>query len=83
MKTIRISKEVKKELDKFAEGRSINNAMKELLASANVVDNVVECEKEYANIHIDEELLEQLNRCKKCENESHSVTIARLLSDTQ
>ncbi|WP_405297981.1 hypothetical protein [Methanobrevibacter sp.] len=81
MKTIRITKDVKRELDKFADGKSINKAMRELLNSAEIVEDVAECEKEYANIHIDDDLLEKLNRCKKCKNESQSEVIARLLSN--
>lgn len=83
LKTIGIRKKTKKRLDAFADGRSINKAMRELLDSTDVIEDVKECKFEFVNINIDEDIWEKLKRCKIHSKESHSDVIERLLDSQQ
>ena len=83
MSTIQIRKKTKKRLDAFADGRSINKAMRELLKDAEVVDEMKICKFEFANIRIDDDLHQKLKKCKKHSKESYSDVIERLLDSHQ
>ena len=84
MKTIKIKTDVKERLEVFADGESINKAMRRLLESVELVDNVDGVsDASDINIHIDDDLLELLKRCKIVASESHSDTISRLLSEVE
>jgi predicted CopG family antitoxin len=82
MKTIQIRKGVKRRLDTFADGKSINKAMRELLSDVDTVEPV-QCSRraDSINIHMDDDLLVKLRNCKRYSHESHSEVISRLLSD--
>ena len=79
LKTIQIRKETKDRLDAIADGKSYNKLMRELLKDVEVNDDIVQCNYEYSNIHIDEDLLDKLRKCKMHSKESHSDVIERLL----
>lgn len=85
MKTITLRQEVKNELDKYADGRSVNKAVRMLLENAEEQEIMGRCDKKgkFYNIKVDDDLLDKLKRCKKYSNESHSDTIKRLLSECQ
>ena len=77
VKTIKISREVHKQLKKYGDGKTFNETVKELLANA---DDVFE---EYMmgeiNFSVDEELIEQLIDKKVYPTEPYSSVLYRLL----
>ena len=81
MKSVTLKLDVKKKLDAYADGKSTNKAIRELLATAETFDEVEERNKrtKVYNIKIDDDLLEKLHKCKKYSSESHSDVIERLL----
>ena len=80
MKTIKIKKYVKDQLEVFADGESLNKAMRRLLESSDVV-GCVELDESPVNVNIDDDVWEMLKRCKVVTSESHSDTISRLLTE--
>lgn len=80
MKTIKIKKYVKDQLEVFADGESLNKAMRRLLESSDVVE-CVELDESPVNVNIDDDVWEMLKRCKVVTSESHSDTISRLLTE--
>ena len=83
MKSVTLKQTVKDKLDKFANGKSTNKAIRELLESADEFEPTIELNKRQKcyNIKIDDDLLDKLKRCKKYTNESHSDVIERLLDE--
>lgn len=80
MKTIGINPKTKEKLTEFADGLSINKAMRKLLESAEPSETYSQ-KPSYVNIGIDDDLFDKLKKCKKYSSESHSVTIERLLDE--
>ena len=75
---------MKDKLDVFADGKSTNKAIRELLEPIDEFEPIIEQGKQkYYIIKIDDDLLDKLKRCKKYTNESHSDTIERLLDEFQ
>lgn len=85
MKSVTLRQEVKDKLDEFADGKSTNKAIRELLESADEFEPTTDKDKrkKYYNIKIDDDLLDKLKKCKKYTNESHSDVIERLLDEFQ
>ena len=82
MKNIKIRRQVKTELEEFADGKSINKAMRELLENAET-HTQTEYEMSFININFDDDLLDKLKQCKLSPSESHSDTISRLIREHQ
>ena len=80
MTIVQIRKEVKEKLVEYADGKSMNKAVAELVQDAPTYDSGVRHNQEYANIRIDDEVFDRLKRCKEYPNETHSETIIRLLN---
>ena len=81
MKNIKIRLNVKKELDAFGNGLSVNKTMRKLLENAETHEQQEEEPVRTININMDDELLDKLKQCKISPSESHSDTIARLLKE--
>ena len=80
MKTIKIRLDVKRKLDEFSEGKSINKTMRALLEDAETYEHP-NYELKFININMDDDLLVKLKKCKLTPSESHSDTIERLLNE--
>ena len=81
MKTIRIRRDVRERLESFADGKSVNKAMRLLLEDVETGDEQKAVEKvQYININFDDELLPKLRVCKAYPNESYSDVIDRLIT---
>ena len=78
MKTIKISREIEKELRVFADGQSINKAMRRLLQDVEPVDNSLQLDG-FININMDDDLLEMLGHCRIYPDEPYGSVIFRLL----
>ena len=81
MKNIKIKRSVKRELDDFGDGLSVNKTMRKLLENAQTHEQIEELPQQTININMDDELLDKLKQCKLSASESHSDTIARLLKE--
>lgn len=82
MKSVTLRKDVKDKLDVFADGLSVNKAVRKLLENADTYDKAdAVVSQEYYNIKIDDDLLIKLKNCKLVNSESHSDTINRLLDE--
>ena len=82
MKNIKIKRSVKRELDEFGGGLSVNKTMRKLLENAQTHEQIDERLSDHTiNINMDDELLDKLKQCKLSTSESHSDTIARLLKE--
>ena len=81
MSTIQIRKETKEKLSKYADGRSMNAVIGELVQDAPKSDKVDKAIREYSNIRIDSDVLQELKKCKIHTAESHSDVIERLLAN--
>ena len=80
MKTIKIRIDVKKKLDEFSEGKSINKTMRILLENAKTYEHHNH-ELKFININMDDDLLDKLKKCKISPSESYSDAINRLLDE--
>lgn len=82
MKTIRIPVEIKILLEEFADGDSINKAMKRLLQDVETNESL-DTNRGTINIHMDEDVYDKLTACRLYPTESYGSVIYRLLQSQE
>ena len=87
MKTIAIKEDIKSDLEKYGDGKSINKSMRELLDDAEtkkLPQNSSSKETlRNVNIGIDDDLLLRLKRFKSHPSENYSSVISRLIKECE